>query len=480
VSNVRKIEEPIFLPKVFMKELIDTIKKSCPSLVDIRFHVFVDEFENLLPYQQKVINTHIKHSQPPLVYSVAMKRRGFVTRETLGSETITEIDDYRAIDLEEKILETDFDLFAAEVLILHLAKVGYNDLPTNADRFRDISRGNEHTDPEYKKAVISFMEALFPGVSEQQLADGVFADPTLKNALKRRIEDGLRRRFGSVEFAEAMSDSQFPKESIVCSALVSRPSLSPVEILKEFDLRREEKASKFYGWVDNNFIGCVLQLYEPHHKVCPFYAGFQTFTKLAKGNLRHLLELCNKSIGLAPDSVENSFPTVSPEVQAKAARQASAAFLQEVRAFGSFGNRLHSFVLRIGSLFALSHGRSGQSEPEVNHFSIRGTNQISEANQRFLDEAVKWTVLFESQATKLKGTRDGKQASFEYMLNPIYSPYFNISYRKRRKIELSVDEFNCFVDGDYHAVSSLLKEYSKKWKVDLDESSPTLFSHLIE
>ena len=72
-------------------------------------------------------------------------------------------------------------------------------------------------------------------------------------------------------------------------------------------------------------------------------------------------------------------PPISPDQQATAARLVSAEFLGEVSSFGRFGNRLHTFVLSLGSLFAIAHQRPTQSEPEITHFAVDlGQQELSE------------------------------------------------------------------------------------------------------
>lgn len=480
VSNVKKIKEPIFLPKSFLSEVISIIRAQCDLLQQVNFHVYIDEFENLLDYQQRVVNTRIKHSQPPLIFNVAVKRRGFTTKETLGLERISDLSDYRQIDLEYLILKSDFELFAAEVFLLHLANVGYEKLPVRIETLRDKAKLSERMEPGYRNQVVNFVYAILPGLSLGDIAKRFFTDKTLNKILIRKIEKGLKDRFGSIEEARNLIDRKYPKESIVCSALVYRSKLNPQIIKDELNRHRLGEKSKFPNWVENNLVGCILQLYDSYDKVCPIYGGFETFTKLARGNLRYLLELCHKSLASSYMTDYNDLPQVSVDVQAQAARQASAAYLQEVRSFGAHGNRLHTFVLRIGSLFALSHGRSGQSEPEVNHFSFKDKASLSESHEQFLNEAIKWTVLFEEQETKLKDSKDGQQLGYEYILNPIYAPYFNISYRKRRRLEMKVAEFQEILEGDYESVKRLLRSYSRRWKADLEDSNPTLFSHLAD
>jgi hypothetical protein len=55
--------------------------------------------------------------------------------------------------------------------------------------------------------------------------------------------------------------------------------------------------------------------------VCPFFVGFDTFCLLARGNLRHLLELCHTSLNQISDGLHVDRFVVPPQLQAKAARQ---------------------------------------------------------------------------------------------------------------------------------------------------------------
>src|SRR5204863_5028456 len=133
------------------------------------------------------------------------------------------------------------------------------------------------------------------------------------------------------------------------------------------------------GWIHNNLFGCILYIYEPLNRICPLYSGFKTFCKMSHGNIRHLIELCHKSITRADVSLDDFFSDQSITVreQADAALQASTAFLGEIKTFGKHGNQLHTFVMRIGTIFHQAHKRPTQSEPEQNHFSIsKGSKQL--------------------------------------------------------------------------------------------------------
>ena len=82
LNNVRKVKEPLFLPITFIKVLIEEIKRQLPVLKEANYFVYLDEYENLLPSQQRVINTWLKHSEMPLIFNLAMKRSCFNERRT--------------------------------------------------------------------------------------------------------------------------------------------------------------------------------------------------------------------------------------------------------------------------------------------------------------------------------------------------------------------------------------------------------------
>jgi hypothetical protein len=257
-------------------------------------------------------------------------------------------------------------------------------------------------------------------------------------------------------------------------ALLSRKGIEPDEVLEEMEKLAEGRSNRFTGkadWIHNNFVGCLLQLYAPFARPCPFYAGFNTFCYLARGNLRHFLELCYTSLSRAADDPSTTHLQVSPLKQAEAARLAATGFLGEVRSFGTRGEQLHAFVLRVGALFAIAHARPSQSEPEQNHFSItRGIEDLTADDQAFLREATKWSVLFEEAGTKTKDP--SRPDPIEYVLNPIYSPYFYISYRKRRKLELSTSHVICLMRGSVDQFSILMRDFAKRWDVGDTSAAP--------
>ena len=481
VANASKIAEPVFLPgRRFIVSLIDECRSAIPSLKDAAFFVYLDEYENLLEYQQRMINTCLKHSEIPLIFNLAMKRNAFVTEQTVGVESITNVQDYREFDIED-YLEDDFGVFAAEVLLLTLHTAGW-EVPIDTDLLRDPDQLQMRREAAYRQAVLNFARKLYPGRSTEELASDVFDSKMTRSKLTEKVEQALKQRGNTSLSACQFVKPEVPEASIVTSALLYR-RLDPNDIIRELESLVEGKPNKFTGdtdWIHNNFVGCLLALYESCPQVCPWYAGFDTFVSLAKGNLRHFLELCHQSLVDLPSGQQLNNMNVDVRTQAQAARHTSTTFLRQVKSFGRHGNQLHSFVLRLGSLFSLAHRRPTQSEPEQSHFSFTRGNASLEADDRdFIKEAVKWSVLFEVPITKSKDPLTATE-DFEYVLNPIYAPYFNITYRKKRRLELSVEDFITLERGSYADVTRLLRSFSEKWKVNLQEVDRNLFSHLLE
>jgi hypothetical protein len=133
--------------------------------------------------------------------------------------------------------------------------------------------------------------------------------------------------------------------------------------------------------------------------------------------------------------------------------------------------------MRLGTLFELAHQRPTLSESEQSHFSVgTGTKELTPQVYAFLREATKWSVLFEEEETKTKA--EYSPITVDYVLNPIYAPYFHISYRKKRKLDLSTDDLICLVNGSVEDVKALFRQYSKKWRIEPTEAAPSLFSNL--
>lgn len=477
LNNVRRVDPPIFLPKKFVEALIIQLKANFSFLSETIFYVYLDEYENLLPEQQRIINTWLKHSEAPLIFNLAMKRNSFKEKRTIGDEFLSDIHDYRQYDLEDYYdEENSFEAFAAEILLTRLKKLDLINIPFSVTDLQDINQLDFRNTIDYKKKVIGFAQNILPGFSRVEIAKEVFNDKILHKRLQSQIKEGLAFRNSRIAL-DRLCTAEAPEASIIVPSLLYRSRIQPKHIADEIEKLIKKEDNKFTGkadWLHNYFTGCILLLYEPLPRTCPIYCGFKTFCLMAHGNIRHFLELCNKAI---PFSESSTYINITQKNQYEAAKQVSIALLDEIRTFGRYGNQLHAFVLRLGSLFRSAQKRPSQSEPELTHFSIvSGSSDITSFSQDLIIEATKWSVLFEEKSTKKKSLQ--KSDSLDYVLNPIYAPYFNISYRKGRKLELSVLEFTSLLEGSIDEYEKLLKSFIRKWDVKIDDNPGSLFANL--
>lgn len=454
VSNFRKIEQPLLYPLDFVNELISIIKSQIDFLKETTYHVYIDEYENLLDQQKRIINTWLKHSQKPLIFNIAMKHNAFNMRDTLGEEKIVEIHDYRKFDIEN-LLGTDFKIFASEIFLLKMKKGGLQ----NSFSQEDILFNNSHEAIEtrktdtYKSNIEQKIKFLFPGYSSKELASIMLEDSIIKEKILESIETALNKKKSNIK-VKKIFDSNYPEAMVVLPALLNRSSLDIIKVNEELNKLKKKKDSEFTNWISNNLIGCILHIYGKLNRICPLYAGYDAFVTMSKDNIRHFLELCYTSLAQT-ESIEK-IEFVDPKYQAAAVKQVSTNMLKEIKSLGTQGNTLYAFALRIGTLFEEGRKKITQSEPEQTQFNIK--DNLSNKTIDTLNELVKWSVLYETKLTKQKDLESG----MEYQLNPIYSSYFTISYRKKRRISLTNNEFEIIAFGDAKAFELLLKSKIEK------------------
>jgi hypothetical protein len=448
INNLDAVDRPLLLPgREFLRLVVDQVRTTLPYLKDSVFAVFIDEYENLNAYQRHMVNELMKHGESPLLFNIAVKRNALVDPMTRGPESIQNIGDLRTIDIEDHLAK-DFDLFAAELLFFRIAENVpelRGQTPISMAQLRDPEQvAHRKTDVAYRGRLLAAANGVFPRLSELQLAEGVLADETLRRHLKSNIQRGLRH-WGSKLDAEEFLVATHPEASLVCGALLNRRSEKPESILEEFRKHIAGHANRFDSseWIKNNLVGVTLQLYSRVNRACPLFAGFDTIVLMSRGNVRHFLEMLHQAF-LKLEGDQFIIPSLSVEDQADAVRAASLEFLTGVRSSGTFGNYLHALALSLGAIFREKQRDVAQSEPEINHFSI-GDGDIGEKLKTYLAEAVKWSVLYELEETKKKSIG---VKSFEYVLNPIFSGYFQISYRKKRSIPISADDLLTLLEKD--------------------------------
>ncbi|MCK9366586.1 MAG: hypothetical protein M0P72_05505 [Metallibacterium scheffleri] len=456
-----------------LSELADDIADADERLERLFLRIFVDEFENLKPFQQQLICDLVKHPKNRYSFSLAMRRDSVDNLVTSGNEQIVETHDIRTIDLEERLgTEMDFKVLAAELLLMKFNKQTDIHCPSfDVERLRDPKRLNERRADEYRKAIKEAAGTLLPGKTAPEIAAGVNDDGPLRKRWREVATRGLKKHKASNLSPDDFWRPDQPAASIVAGFILNRDASGPSNVLDH--LRNYSPAqgrdNPFFDWISNNLHGALFYLYDGlPRRANPLYAGFDRYCQMAAPNLRFFIEFCHTALreaafSTAPDAIA-SVESIPEDIQALAAKDTSSVLLKDIPNLGLRGRELESLLKRLGRLFQAAHRRPTLSEPEINHFSIDGADKeaLSEATQSLLREALIWSVLYEDEDTKNKA--DSSLAQHDYVPNPIYSAHFGISYRKRRKLTLKASEVNLIFTGTDSHFELLLKDYIARWE----------------
>ena len=455
VSNVSSMSQPLLPPgRSFVSALIEDLR-SMPALAELGIYVYVDEVENLVPYQRRVLNTYLKHSERPFIVSFTSKELSGESATT-GPEAVNATHDFRLVALDDMLQDPERSVFFAEVYLANLDLAqGRADSPAIQRLLTPEGLADRHTQA-YRDATLGAIRRLFPSKSTKDVAREAVNEPRIRKILEDRLTRALDKRKSPDKLHEFMAYGDVPDALVTLPALVNRSNLKLDDILAALAEYRAHGTGPFARtWIHNNLFGALLELYRPYQAICPLYSGFDTFCIMSGNNLRHFLILAYKALEVT-ELLDEDVQIFSVPIQAAAAFEASGKFIDEIRTFGEYGERLRIFVLRLGGVFRGLQALPAMSEPEQNQFTINsGARPLSSNEERVLYEARKYAILLEQLETKTKG-KVGTDV-VDYQLNPIFAPYFQISYRRKRKIELSVEDFNVLALGtesEYRALCS--------------------------
>ena len=103
---------------------VDALAKaliSTPQLAGKQFFFLIDEFENYEDYQQRVLNTIIKHATSDYTFKVGVRELGWRQRATLNAnEQLTSPADYARITIADVLDASRFKAFAERVVAARL------------------------------------------------------------------------------------------------------------------------------------------------------------------------------------------------------------------------------------------------------------------------------------------------------------------------------------------------------------------------
>lgn len=399
VNNPTRVERPLLSMaesplKVFVEALRDV-----PHFAPLQFFCCVDEYENLLDSQQAVLNTYIKHAEPPLSYKVGVKKNGLRSRATIDTtDALSTPADYAEIEIEHE----EFDLFSGQVAQHRLdrARARGMDVPETVDEF-------------------------LPDLPFASEADRLGCDRIAKQVLDEVEHSGDA---ALVMWAKAMPRSQI----YFVKYWADGGEGSVVDLARDWmsdpaawDTRLGNYGYASLFWLSKGRKGVRIRKY---------YAGRRTFQGLASGNIRYFIELIDESLRVAASEVNEGKKWsgfIPQAAQTDAARTVGKRRLDQLEGLSEHGSEIKRLVLAVGKVFfEFARDPIGKS-PERSMFVVTGGAEAREQVLSLLREGAS-NLAFEA-TPRTKATTQWEIRDDEYRLHPIFAPFFEYSHRRKRR-----------------------------------------------
>ena len=397
------------------------------------FAVFIDEYENFHRFQQRIVNTRLKQVKESdrVTYKLLARNDGIHTYATLAKgQPIEPTHDLRHYNLDEGI---SFDEF-------------YNHIRKVVGRHLEAS-------PYFKRRGYTDPEQLFSELSADEEVQALIA--------KRGVEPlhvWISKHHPStiaVPLLAGFATERSPLRQAVMAVLVNQGKRVE-EVIKAF--RQETTTSK--DWYHNYHMGALYWLYSLYAKE-KRYAGFRQIVGIAGNNTRVALDLCYAIVErwLAEGGSSQGLP-ISADIQNEAIHTQSEVYFRKLVETGEDVGQIYRFVQRLGRVFEIIHKGPLQSEPEINHFKIKDEvgPEVSEILKRCRREAVlRWLP-----GNKQKSLADEQRDAWQ--LHPRYTPHFNISWRRKKGLDISGRDLQLLFFGEEEEWTSFVAGIDKRYR----------------
>lgn len=424
--------------------LFDAIAK-IPEFKDKRFFFLIDEYENLHDYQQQVFNTLIKHSGELYTFKIGVKELGWRRRTTLNeNEQLISPADYAVINIAEELEGDRFKDFAFAVCQERLTRVR---LP------------NGRSLPDIK--------GMLPGITEDQEAERLGIQEINSAIKKKLLAEKAVTQTASLDGIEPLR--------LYMIAFWAKGKNQPISETYRDYLANAEQWETRYG---NYKHALLYTIRRGKRGIRKYYCGWDTFTQVAGGNIRYLLQLVVESLLLQLEDDNELRHPVTPEVQTKAAQKVGHGYVGELQGLTVHGAALTKLVLSLGRVFGVMAAEAEGHAPEVNQFQLTettsekadrlsGVGALPEKVERLLSSAVMHLALI-----RFAGSKPGDKGDirdFDYMVHPVFSPFFGFSYRRKRKMNLSSAQLLGLVDDHRMTIPRVLQAAGREKEDTLPE-----------
>jgi hypothetical protein len=429
INNVVDATAPLLSLQSAPIDLLTEAVLALPQFRCKQFFFLLDEYENFLDYQQQVVNTIIKHSEDRYCFKIGVRELGWRCRSTLNpNEQLVHPADYARINILEKLQGNTFKRFALDVCMKRISRIQLPDQEVAQD-----------------------IENLLPGLGDEDEALKLGIEPHA-----RSIVAEIERESGKA--FDAVLSKMHPLEIYLVGFWAKSKEVSPSEVISEAVSKPAEWKTR-YG---NYRYALLYTIKSGKRGIHKYYCGWDTFTHIAAGNIRYVLELVDQSLLTHYQSTHSLASPVPPEIQTLVAQRVGSMNLSELEGLSVDGAHLTKLVLSLGRVFQVMASDVAGHTPEVNQFQLSTGNldvqadpTVSEA-ERLLNAAVMHLALLRRQGSKPGDVGDTKD--YDYSVHSIFSALFEFSPRYKRKMTITPETLLGMIRRPRDTIRAVLRE----------------------
>lgn len=386
---------------------------------DFKIYLLLDEYENLTELQQKVINSMLKDAPYQIVYKICLRPEGFWTKDTLAErEYLMVSHDYEELDYIEDIMGADGERskMLRSICSIRLAEYFKSEGILYSSEALDIDNYLEHYDIE----------------AEVENLNG-------KEDYEKNLKENIIRTTGNMYEDQVNSIEGLINLQIVDIMLEKGNNFE--DIFTEY----RSNSGKYLNWIHNYKINALFIILE-ECKESKAYGGIDMIAYLANFNIRTVLAILdnifsNINLHDMDLSSEGMKPFLSIKHQSEAIKYYSDLMVDQIGYVPYFGYEERNMMNALGEAFHQFLTDKRASKFEANNFMIIATKDIDEEERkkisRVLKVAVMWGLLIQIPANKIKGPTNYSSDGRLYIVHPIFSVHYRISYRRKQKIDIS-------------------------------------------
>jgi hypothetical protein len=431
ISELRIIVSPgslIFgIPRVLEKNLSILSQK--------QFLYLIDEYENLLEYQQQYINTLIREREDPVSFRIGGRWYGVKTYKTFsGDEELKEGSEYEKTIIDQLLRDRQdiYTQFAKQIFLKRLeqnenVKIFIGDENEKINSFLDTFNQDRFFEKIKKK------------------------EKSISQSYLKNLAVKLKGKLTLDEIPVIIKNLEYPKNPLIERTNVflfyrewSSGKSNLIDASKK--IADDARTYNVNPWLKSNTHAKVLDKFkndlidqlhrENREKIS--YAGIDKIIKMSSGIPRHFLIMLKHIYrwSIYNDEVPYQSGPISEETQLKGIEDAIRWFLEDARIPGQIGRPVAAIVNRIGQLLHEIRFSDAPPECSLSSFSIN-TSDITTDTKQLLEYLEQYSYIIKGSDRREKNSSVHRVT---YQINGLLAPNWELPIYKRGVLQLAAHE----------------------------------------